>query len=92
MANGSRFNPTWIAVIFTALVLASGIVGGWFVLGERQKVQAKELLKHEKIIKSNKDECDRMIEVIQQQTQAQTQLLIEVKNDVKWLKQNQEGN
>lgn len=99
MAKASRFNPAWAGVILTSLLMFTGIVGTWFVLGERQKVQAKEILKHEEQIDANKIECDLKIEemhrenmkhtqMMQEQNLKQTQAWTKVQTDIEWIKQD----
>lgn len=98
MARGSKIGPAWVGVILTALVLATGIVGGWFILGERQKVHAKELMKHEGQIQANKIECDLKIEEMHKENMAHTKMMTEqnlkqteawtgVQTDIKWIKE-----
>ncbi len=59
MARGSKIGP---AVILTALVLAVGVIGSWFILGDRQKAHAIQIQKNDKQIQAYKDECDKKIE------------------------------
>ena len=99
MAKVSWFSPAWISVIFTAVMMFTGIVGTWFVLGERQKVQAKEILKHGEEIQANKIECDLKIEemhrenmkhtkMMQEQNLKQTEVWTKVQTNIEWIKQD----
>lgn len=88
MANGFKINPAWAAVILTTVVLFIGLIGGWYLLGERQNVHAREFVDVKKTIKANKTKCDQRIEEMQKQVIEQNKLIHQesIKQTERWTK------